>query len=145
MTDIKRAVGAEDTAAASLELLSLITSYRVTQILHVAAVLGIADLLTSGPMHIGELAAATATHGPALSRVLRALASIGVFAEIEHGQFALTPLGDRLRSDVPGSMRAWAIMVGGEHHWRALEQLIHTVRTGEPAFEHVFGTGPFEY
>ncbi len=129
----------------SLEMLHLITSYRVTQTIHVAAKLGIADLLKNGPKRSEELAAETATNAPALYRVLRALASIGVFREVEYDLFDLTTLGESLRSDVPGSMRAWAMMVGGEHHWQPWEHLLHTVQTGQPAFEYVFGMGPFEY
>lgn len=130
---------------ASLDMLNLITSYRVTQTIHVAAKLGIADLLKDGPKRSQELADDTATNASALYRLLRALASIGVFQEVEHDLFELTSLGESLRSDVPGSMRAWAIMVGGEHHWQPWGHLLHSVQTGKPAFDHVFGMGPFEY
>ncbi|OUL33328.1 methyltransferase [Nostoc sp. T09] len=130
---------------ASLEMLNLITSYRVTQTIHVAAKLGIADLLKNAAKSSQELANETATNASALYRILRALASIGIFQEVEHDLFELTPLGQSLRSDVPGSMRAWAMMVGGEHHWQPWGELLHSVQTGKPAFDHVFGMGPFEY
>jgi len=131
--------------SASLAMLGLITSYRVTQAIHVAAKLGIADLLKDGPRRCDDLAAATAAHAPSLYRLLRALAGVGVFEEIARGTFRLTRLGEPLRSDVHGSMRAWAIMVGGEHHWQPWGHLDHSVQTGRPAFNHVFGMGPFEY
>lgn len=145
--DATRKTAGESTTlgSAALQMLSLITSYRVTQIIHVAATLGIADLLAGEPKRSHELAAATATHAPSLYRVLRALASIGVLSEIEPDLFALTPLGQSLRSEITGSMRAWAMMVGGEHHWQPWVQLLHSVKTGEPAFDHVFSMGPFEY
>jgi ubiquinone/menaquinone biosynthesis C-methylase UbiE len=70
---------------------------------------------------------------------------VGVFAEDEHGRFALTPLATTLRSDVPGSLRAWAIVQLGEEHYQAWGELMHSVRTGEIAFDHVFGTGVWQY
>ncbi len=130
---------------ASLDMLNLITSYRVTQAIYVVAKLGIADLLKDGPKGSQELANCTGTNAAAVYRILRALASIGIFKEVKHDLFELTPLGESLRSDVPGSMRAWAIMVGKEHHWQAWGHLLYSAQTGKPAFNHVFGMGPFEY
>lgn len=77
--------------------------------------------------------------------MLRALAGIGVFAEQADGRFALTPLAESLRSDVPGSLRAFAVMMGGEGVWRSWGEVLHTVRTGDPAFDHVFGMPVFDY
>jgi DNA-binding IclR family transcriptional regulator len=101
--------------------------------------LGIADLLQEGPKSCTELAEATQTHAGALYRVLRALASVSVFVEDEAGRFSLTPLAEPLRTDAPGSLRAFAIMLGALEHWRAWEGVLHSVRTGQPAFDHVFG------
>src|SRR6202023_610430 len=70
-----------------------------------AAKLGIADLLKDGPRHYGDLARATETHAPSLNRVMRLLASVGIFEERENGNFALTPMAELLRTGVPGSMR----------------------------------------
>lgn len=131
--------------AEALDMLSLITSYRVTQVIHVAARLGVADLLTDGDRDIEYLAERTRTHASSLYRVLRALAGLGIVREGKSRVFALTRLGQSLRSDVSGSMRAWAMMVGGEHHWDPWGRLIDTVHNGTPAFEHVFGKGPFQY
>jgi O-methyltransferase/methyltransferase family protein len=125
-------------------LLQMMTGYWVSQALHVAAKLGIADLLTDGPVDCEDLAAATDTHAPSLQRVLRALASVGVFTEVSPGSFALTPLAELLRTETPGSMRALAIMYA-EEQYRAWGELLHSVRTGEMAFDHQFGMGYFEY
>ncbi len=125
-------------------LLQMMTGYWVSQALHVAAKLGIADLLANGPVDCEDLAAATDTHAPSLQRVLRALASVGVFTEVSPGSFALTPLAELLRSETPGSMRALAIMYA-EEQYRAWGELLHSVRTGEMAFDHQFGMGYFEY
>src|SRR5262249_49644180 len=108
------------------------------------AKLGIADLLTDGPKTADELAAATGTNARALSRLLRALASIGIFAEGEGYRFALTPLADCLRSAAPDSVRALAI-VRREWQYEAWGQLLHTVRTGQTAFEKVFGEPLFDH
>ena len=113
------------------------------QALYVAAKLGIADLVQDEPKTAEELASATGTHANSLFRVLRALASMGIFTE-QDGRFALTPLAEPLRSNVPGSMRAMAIMLGEEHQ-RAWGNILHSVRTGETAFDHVYGMHCFEY
>lgn len=95
------------------DTLSRMTSgYQVSQAIHVVATLGIADLLEDGPRSTDELAEATGTHASALYRILRALASIGVFAEQTDGRFGLTPLAEYLRTDVPGSLRSWAMLIG---------------------------------
>jgi hypothetical protein len=128
----------------SATLLQMMTGYWVSQAIYVAAKLGIADLLTNGPVDCEDLAAATDTHAPSLRRVLRALASVGVFTEVSPGSFALTPLAELLRAGTPGSMRALAIMYA-EEQYRAWGELLHSVRTGEMAFDHQFGMGYFEY
>jgi hypothetical protein len=116
----------------------------ITQGLWVAAELGIADLLAEGPCTAEELAAKTGAHARALYRVLRALAGVGVFTQDTHGRFSLSPLADLLRTDVPGSQRAFAIMMGGEFH-AAWGELLHSARTGEPGFRKRFGKHFFEY
>ncbi len=126
-------------------MLRMISGFRVSRAIYVAAELGIADLLKDGPKSSEELARLTSTHPPSLYRVIRALASVGVFAEDEQGHFTLTPIAGTLRSDVPGSLRAWAILVLGEEDYQAWGDLIDTVRTGETAFNHVFGIGIFQY
>lgn len=130
---------AEGPPAAAL--LQLITGYWETQAIYVAAKLGLADLMADGPVRVEVLAASTHTDAPTLQRLLRALAGDGVFREAVPGAFGLTPLGERLRSGVPGSMRSLAIM-HGEEQYRAWGELLHSVQT---AFDHRFGMPYFAY
>lgn len=116
----------------------------ITQGLGAAAELGLADILVAGPLTCEELAKQAKADCDALYRLLRALASVGVFAADEQGRFALTPLAEMLRSDVPGSQRAFAIMMGAEF-CQAWGVLSHSVRTGEPGFDHRYGLPFFEY
>src|SRR5262245_23457887 len=94
--------------ALALEIRRLVNGYQVSQALYVAATLGLADKLAEGARANDELAQATGTHAPSLYRLLRALASVGVLRELDDQRFELTPLGERLRSDVPGSIAGWA-------------------------------------
>jgi hypothetical protein len=119
--------------------------FQVSQAIHVAARLGIADLLLDGPRTSDELAAATDTHADSLYRLLRALATIGVLHEQPRGRFALTPMGERLRSDVEGSFAGWARFMGRPYFWEAWTALEHSVRTGENAFRAVHGTDVWTY
>ena len=118
----------------------LIVGFQVSQAIHVAAALGVADLLADGPRTSDELAAATNAHSGSLYRLLRALASVGVFHEDEGRLFSLTPMGALLRSDVPGSLRGWAMHVGRPYFQAAWSHLEHSIRTGDNAFQHVHGT-----
>jgi hypothetical protein len=122
----------------------LLTGYWVSQALYVAAKLGLADLLKDGPRPSDELAAATHSDPTALYRLLRALASVGVFAEDGGRRFALTPLAERLRSDLPDSQRSLAVM-NGEEFYRAWGELLYSVQTGRPAFDKLFGRPVFDY
>ena len=133
-----------DTGNAAVQLLQMMTGYWVSQGVYVAAKLGIADHLATGPVHYEDLARKTNTHPLSLYRTLRALASVGLFAEINAGQFALTPMAGLLQSDVPNSMRALSIMYC-EEQYRAWGDLLQSVRTGEPAFNRQFGVDVFEY
>jgi hypothetical protein len=125
-------------------LFRMVTAYYVSRAIWVAASLGIADHLAAGIRDAEGLARATETHAPSLRRVLRLLASVGVLDEGEDGGFSLTPLGQCLRSGVPGSMRAAVLLFGGRTQ-DAWTELLHSVRTGEPAFARVFGTDAFAY
>ena len=127
------------------ELLNrMLTGYWTTQAIYVAAKLGIADLLKHGPRSAHDLAHATKAHAPSLYRLLRALASIGVFADNGAGRFSLTPLAECLRSDVPGSQRALAIMCG-EEHYQAFGELLYSVQTGKTAFDKLYGMPVFDF
>ena len=126
------------------DLAPLINGFWSTQAIYVAAKLGIADSLTNGPLTAAELADRAGAQPAALHRLLRALASIGIFQEIDGQRFELTPLAERLKSDSPGSQRAMALM-RGEWQYRAWGELLHCVQTGESAFEHLFGLPMFEF
>jgi len=91
-------------------MMGLITGYWTSQAVGAVALLGVADQLGEGPRPTAELARAVGADPQALYRVLRLLASLGVFAEVAPGAFGLTPLGETLRSDAPGSVRTFAII-----------------------------------
>ena len=124
-------------------LYQMAIGHYVSRALHLAAKLGLADLLKDGPRHYGQLAEATVTHAPALNRVMRLLASVGVFDEHDGGTFSLTPLGESLRADVPGSMRAGVMLFGGPRTQDAWKELEYCVRTGEPAHRRRGVSDPF--
>ena len=132
--------------SAGPSLMPMITGAWASQAICVAAALGLADLLALEHQSEEALAHATGTQPAALARLLRALASLGVFRETEQqGLFASTPLGDQLRSDVPGSLRNLAMMVGAPEARRAWSDLTYSVRTGNSAFQKVFGMDTYEY
>lgn len=126
-------------------MLQLIAGFWASRAIYIAAKLGIADLLKDRPKNSDELAQSIGMHAPSLYRLLRALASVGVFAEDEHGCFALTPIAATLRTDVPGSLRAFAIAELGEDHYPAWGEALHSVKTGEIAFDHLFGMDVWQY
>lgn len=128
-----------------IALLQLTTGAWITQAVYVAAKLGIADLLKDGPKSCDELARSSQANPGTLRRVLRLLASMGVFTETSESTFGLTPMADFLRSDNPQSMRAWATMMGSDWHWKIWGELLYGAQTGQPAFDHVHGIRPFEY
>jgi hypothetical protein len=128
-----------------MALRRLVNGYQVTQAIHVAATLGIADLLRDGPRDSADLAAQTSTHAPSLHRVLRALGAVGVLHEDDDGRFALTDVGECLRSDAAEPVGGWAVYVGLPSHFAAWANLLHTVRTGENAFRSVHGSTVWEY
>jgi hypothetical protein len=105
--------------AQTANLQSLIMGYMPARVVHTAAHLGIFDLLAPGPQAAGALAQATNTSIGPLRRLLRALASLNLLEDLPRDRYALTALGDQLRSDVPGSMRNVALMFGGERAWRS--------------------------
>lgn len=126
------------------DLRQMLTGFWASQMIYVAARLGIADLLAAGPRTAADLAQASGAHAESLYRMLRALAGLGVFREVDGGRFELTPVAEPLRSDVPGSQRAMALMMG-EEHYQAWGQLLYSVQTGRTAFEKIYGCEIFDY
>jgi hypothetical protein len=129
----------------SMQMSKSILGFTEPAAIHVAARLGIADLVTKAPGTAEELATATKTHAPSLRRLLKFLASVGIFREDAAQRYQHTALSETLRSDHPESMRDFAIALGSDFCWRPYGALSETIRTGQPAFNHVFGTSFFEY
>ena len=125
-------------------LFQMASSYWISQAIYAAAKLGIADLLKDGPLKCSEIAAIVGTDARSLFRLMRALSSLRVFAQTKNEYFALLPLGEKLRADIPGSLKAIIITLG-EIHYQACGALLHAVQTGSPSFDKVFGAGLFEY
>jgi hypothetical protein len=125
--------------------MQLSTGYMASACIQVAARLKIADLLANGPKPVQQLASAAAANEDRLYRVLRVLASLGVFTETSPRIFALTPTAEPLRSDVPNSFRNMALWVTSPFHFRTYAELLHSVKTGEITCDHVYGKPVFEY
>ena len=117
----------------------------VVQSIHVVVRLGIADVLEAEPLTADQLADRVQAHAPSLKRLLRALATLGVFAEDSEGRFSHTELSKTLRTDDPGSVRAWALMLGAHFVWRPLGDLYESVRTGTGGFSRLYGERFFEW
>jgi hypothetical protein len=131
---------------ASTQMIQILAGKWIAQAIAVAAELKIADLLSGGEKSVQELAKASGSQERSLYRLLRALSSVGVFAEVAERRFGITPLAECLRSDVPGSLRNIARMVGMPTTWRAWQELLHCVKTGETGLKKAFGiTDPFDY
>jgi hypothetical protein len=126
-------------------LMQMLFGAQVQKSICVAAKLGIADLLGERPQTADELATKTETHALSLYRMLRTLASIGVFVETSDRKFELTPVAELLRSDAPNSMRDFVIMMGENWMWQAWGELMYSVRTGGVAFEKVQGMSAIEF
>ncbi len=124
------------------QMMQFITAKWTSQPIQVAAQLGIADLLADGPRSVEELASETKTHAPTLYRLLRALAGRGIFEEQEGRAFGLTPMSQCLQT---GAMRALALTFLSDWHEKAWASLLHSVQTGEPAFDHAFGQPAFDW
>ena len=129
-----------ERAEAAMAMHRLLAGGWVAQIIYTAAELGLADHFGEAAQDVASLASATATHPPSLSRLLRALAAIGVVHETDDRRYTLTPLGATLRTDQPGSMRAGARFILGDELDRIWRALPHTIRTGDNGFRHALGT-----
>jgi SAM-dependent methyltransferase len=112
---------------------------------YAAAELGIADLLAEGPREIEDLAGETGTHVQSLSRLMRALASCGIVEAVRPGLFATTTLGAALRDSAPGAARATILTIAGSWQWKAWDQFLHALRTGQSGVRAAFGKDLFEF
>jgi hypothetical protein len=118
---------------------------HVSMAISVAAKLRLADKLHSSPLTASELAKQTGSHEPSLYRLMRALVSVGVFAQHADGRYGNTPNSELLRTGVPGSMRGMADFMGAEWCWDAWGHLLLSVQSGKTAFNEVFGEPCFDY
>jgi O-methyltransferase/methyltransferase family protein len=125
-------------------LLGFLSGSVPAQCCYALAKLGVPDQLSSGPLTTAELAARTGANPLALRRILRALASMGLFRRTAPDTYALTSVSELLRSDLPGSLRQTAIMHGEEVH-RSFVEIMHTVHTGQPAFTKAYGMPFYDY
>jgi hypothetical protein len=133
------------TARPVQALLGLINGFQVAQAIHVAAVLGIADFVRDRSCSVEDIAAAVGANEGALYRLLRALGAVGVVHEEDGRHFSLTDMGACLRSDAPESVAPWAVFIGQASYRAAWGALLHSVRTGENAFRHVYGEDVWSY
>jgi hypothetical protein len=123
----------------------IIRGFIPSQAIYVAAKLGLADLIRDAPRTVEELAHETKTHAHSLSRMLRALASLGIFAEDSNGNFTNTPLSLTLRADDPQSLRGLAMLFGLPPIWTSWGHFYDAVVTGQPSFDRIHGAQFFEY
>lgn len=128
----------------TFKMFELLSGYWLACSIYAAAKLNIADLLADGPKSTEALALDTQSHAPSLYRLLRALASEGIFRETEDGAFELTPLATVLRSDVPGSLQSY-FLNNMEEHYPAYGHLVYGIKTGKVPFEDVYGTSVWDY
>ena len=135
----------ENQVPAPIQMLQIVLNFWTSRGVHVVAKLGIADLLKSGPKTAAELAESTGAHAPSLYRLLRALASTGFLSAEADNRFGLTPLSELLVTDAPGSMRWFMVSELGQEHYPAWGNLMHSVKTGETAFDNHFGTDCWGY
>ncbi|GAB3795702.1 methyltransferase [Micromonospora zhanjiangensis] len=126
-------------------MFGMIAGFWVSRAIHAVAALEIPDLLDGSPATADQLAGKTGTQAPALYRLLRAVASVGLLTEDDKNAFTLTPLGATLRKDAPDSLHAFAVTELGGGHYRAWGDLLHSIRTGEIAFDHVHNMSIWEY
>jgi len=127
------------------DLLRLATGGWIAQAIHVAAKLGLADLLREKRKSAEELAIETGTNSEALYRLLRTLSSIGIFEVDNANRVGLTPMAEYLQTSKPGSLRGYAILMGEPEVWRAWGETLNAVKTGHSGFEHAFGRPLFTY
>ncbi|HEY7189073.1 MAG TPA: methyltransferase, partial [Vicinamibacterales bacterium] len=130
---------------AHAQLIQMCAGGWVAAAVYAAAKLGIADHLAGGARSAVELAPVTRTHAPSLHRFMRTLAGFGMLTERDGQRFALTTLGEALKTGAPGSARATLIAFGSPSFWRGWEEIIYSLETGRPGFDKVWGMGLFDY
>lgn len=127
------------------QLVQMATAHWMSHILYVAAKLSLADHLASGPKRADKLAAATKTHPPSLSRFMRTLAHLGLVIEDGTAQFALTPLGEALKTGARGAARSAILTLASPWITSGWERLLESVQTGRPGLEEALGMPIFDW
>ena len=125
-------------------VMQLSTGYVASAGIHAITRLGVADLLSSGPKKVSDLAVLTSTNEDILYRILRALASVGMFTEIEERTFANTPVSEVLCADHPAAMRDMVLWIADAFHFDTYRDMMPTLRDGKTALEHIHNKPPFE-
>src|SRR5688572_11834161 len=128
----------------TMAMMQLLFGKQLTYCLSGVARLGVADHMDGTPMPVEEIAAKTGAHAPSLYRAMRALAGAGVFREEAGKRFALTPAGELLKSQAPGSIRYFAMMFGDEWSTRAYEHFAECLRTGRDGVSRAYGKPLFD-
>ena len=126
-------------------IMQLSMGAMITQAIYVAAKLDVADIVANREKHVDEIANEAGAHSPSLYRVLRSLASTGVFTETAPRTFANTPLSEVLRSNIPGSMRDSMIFMGEPWHYNVWANMLHSAKTGGTAWKETYGVEVFEW
>ncbi len=132
-----------ETQSPQAHLVQMATAHWVSRLLYVAAQMNLADRLSETPRTAAELARSTATDAPSLYRVMRTLASLGLFTEDPSHRFSLTPLGEALKTGAPGSVRASVLTMAGDLCTKSLDHLLYSIQTGKTGFEKAFGVPLF--
>jgi hypothetical protein len=127
-----------------VQMVQMLAGFQISQALYVAAKLDLAAILRAGPRSPAELAAETGADAGSLRRIMRTLASLGVYAEVDPDVYTATPLGDTLGSGAPGSVRDLAIM-WMETHYAPFGRLLDGVRSGECAATLHYGSPFFDW
>jgi hypothetical protein len=128
-----------------VQIIQMATGYWISRIVYAAAKLGLADRLAAGPRSAAELAGETKTHARSLHRLMRTLASLGILTERDSGRFALTPLGEALKTGAPGYALPSVLTMGGPAFWKGYEELLYSLETGKTGFEKAMGMPAFDY
>ncbi|MFI8233792.1 methyltransferase [Streptomyces sp. NPDC085900] len=132
-------------APAPFSLLEMVQGAMLSQAIYAAAQLRVAEALQGGPLPVAQLAERVGAHPDTLQRLLRLLASNGIFAERKDGRFALTPMAKALLEDAPMSMRGIAVLMGHPIHWEDWSHFVDAVRSGEPSLPKLRGMTAFEF
>jgi hypothetical protein len=128
-----------------VQLIQMVAASWISAVIYAAAKLGIADHLSAGPQSADELAGVTGTHAPSLHRLMRTLAGLGILTEGDAQRFALTSLGEALKTGAPGSARSTVLAFGAPGFWRSWEEIVYSLQTGKPGFDKVWGMPVFDY